>query len=169
MYTYVHTYEKASVMPQQTFERNRELCPSKSVPFVQSDLRKGSKKSWPLKRGPGQFVAGLPDGLFSNQKSKFGQILEAVEGKKLIYMLGPFGIFYRYLGYFMTIWYITYWFIWYIFSGFGIMYLENSGNLGLWHLFLEINRLVKRSATDGDDYKDLLYLWPDSLKYKVLH
>jgi hypothetical protein len=28
---------------------------------------------------------GLPDGFFSNQKSKFGQILEALEEKKLIY------------------------------------------------------------------------------------
>jgi hypothetical protein len=45
----------------------------------------------------------------------------------LIY-LGPFEIFYGYLGYFMTIWYI---FVHLVrFSGFSTMYLEKSGNLG---------------------------------------
>jgi hypothetical protein len=37
-------------------------------------------------------------------------------------ILGPFGIFWGHLGYFMT--------IWYIFSGLGIMYHEKSGNPG---------------------------------------
>jgi hypothetical protein len=46
----------------------------------------------------------LPDGLFSNQKSKLGQILEGLGWENVdMYILMPFGIFYRYLGYFMTI------------------------------------------------------------------
>jgi hypothetical protein len=45
---------------------------------------------------------------------------------KYLYIVWPFGIFYGYLGYFMTIWYI---FVYLVhFSGFGIMYQEKSGN-----------------------------------------
>jgi hypothetical protein len=44
---------------------------------------------------------GLPDGLFSNQKSQFGKILEGLILENVV----PFGIFYGHLGYFMTIWY----------------------------------------------------------------
>jgi hypothetical protein len=42
---------------------------------------------------------GLPDGFFSKQKSKFGQILEGLRWEILY-------IFWSYLEYFMTIWYI---------------------------------------------------------------
>jgi hypothetical protein len=48
--------------------------------------------------------AGLPDGLFSNQKSQFGEILECLRLEK--YILWPFGIFYWDLVHFMVIWYI---------------------------------------------------------------
>jgi hypothetical protein len=45
-------------------------------------------------------TAGLPDGLFSNKKSKFGYILECLGGKMVLYfittwnILRPFGIMY---------------------------------------------------------------------------
>jgi hypothetical protein len=42
----------------------------------------------------------LPDGIFSNQKSRFGQILEGLE------MYKNAGIFNGYLEYIMAIWYI---------------------------------------------------------------
>jgi hypothetical protein len=71
--------------------------------------------------------AGLPDGLFSNQKYQFGQILECLRFEDLIYfmaicnILRTFGIFNDHLVHFV--------FFWYIFSGFGFMYQEESGNL----------------------------------------
>jgi hypothetical protein len=43
------------------------------------------------------FQAGLPDGLFSNQKSQFGYILEGLAMENL-------GLFYDHLVYFITIW-----------------------------------------------------------------
>jgi hypothetical protein len=71
--------------------------------------------------------AGLPDGLFSNQKYQFGLILEGLRMENVdIYI----GIFYGHLGYFMTIWYIYCSFSTF-YSGFGIMYPEKSGNPGL--------------------------------------
>jgi hypothetical protein len=41
----------------------------------------------------------LPDGVFSNQKSKFGKILDGLAMEEV-------GIFYGHLVYFMVIWYI---------------------------------------------------------------
>jgi hypothetical protein len=41
--------------------------------------------------------AGLPDGLFSNQKSQFGEILEGLRLEKVY-------IFFGHLEYFMEIW-----------------------------------------------------------------
>jgi hypothetical protein len=55
----------------------------------------------------------LPDGLFSNQKFQFGQSLEVLRWKNV-------AIFYGHLVHFV--------FIWYIFSGFGVMNQEKSGN-----------------------------------------
>jgi hypothetical protein len=60
--------------------------------------------------------AGLPDGIFSNQKSQFGQILEGLEMENV-------GIFYGYLENITAIWYILWPFgklviIWYFFSQF---------------------------------------------------
>jgi hypothetical protein len=52
-------------------------------------LRKKSPKTWPK--------PGLPDGLFSNQKSKFGYIWEGLAMEDV-------GIFYGLLSYFMEIW-----------------------------------------------------------------
>jgi hypothetical protein len=73
------------------------------------------------------FVAGLPDGLFSYQKSKFGYILEVLGMENV-------GIFYGHLEYFMTIWYVSWPFC--IFCGhlvffpcFGMLYQEKSANL----------------------------------------
>jgi hypothetical protein len=43
--------------------------------------------------------AGLPDGLFSNQKSQFGEILEDLRMESA-------GIFFGHLEYFTVIWYI---------------------------------------------------------------
>jgi hypothetical protein len=44
-------------------------------------------------------IPGLPDGLFTSQKSRFGQILEGLRMKNA-------GIFYGHLEYFTVIWYI---------------------------------------------------------------
>jgi hypothetical protein len=56
--------------------------------------------------------AGLPDGFFPNQKSKFGKILEGLGWEMLIYfrpiwnILWIFGIFYNHWVHFGFIWYI---------------------------------------------------------------
>jgi hypothetical protein len=42
------------------------------------------------------YVAGLPDGIFPNQKSQFGYIFRDLQWKKLIYFW-PFGLFYEHL------------------------------------------------------------------------
>jgi hypothetical protein len=71
---------------------------------------------------------GLPDGFFSNQKSKFGFILEGLRLEMLMYFMAigntlqTFVIFYDSLVHFV--------FFCYIFSGFGIMYEDKSGNPG---------------------------------------
>jgi hypothetical protein len=69
----------------------------------------------------------LPDGLFSNQKSQFGKILEGLgmENAGVLYghllYLRSFGIFtiiwyiYGHLANFMAIWYTYFVVIWYIF------------------------------------------------------
>jgi hypothetical protein len=59
----------------------------------------------------------LPDGIFSNQKFKFGYILEGLAlkdvGSHLVYftalryILCPFGIFNGYLVYFPPFWYVV--------------------------------------------------------------
>jgi hypothetical protein len=67
----------------------------------------------------------LPDGIFSNQKSQFGKILEglAMEGV---------GIFYGQSVYFTAPWYILWpygiFFVFVYFSHFGLLYQEKSGN-----------------------------------------
>jgi hypothetical protein len=66
----------------------------------------------------------LPDGLISNQKYQFGQILKGLKWENV-------DIFYRHLEYFRDIGDIL--FVVFCvhlvhFSGFGIMYQENSGN-----------------------------------------
>jgi hypothetical protein len=55
---------------------------------------------------------------FQTKNPNLGKFWRALERKKLIYILGPFGIFNEYLGYFRNIWYslssfgIFFWF-WY--------------------------------------------------------
>jgi hypothetical protein len=68
----------------------------------------------------------LPDGIFSNQKSQFGKILEGLRMENV-------GIFYGQLKYFRAIWYILWSFgngliSWYLFHCFGILCQEKSGN-----------------------------------------
>jgi hypothetical protein len=80
----------------------------------------------------------LPDGIFSNQKSQFGQILEGF-GKERV------GIFFGHIKNTMDIWYILLLFgnlvaIWYIFR-FGILCQEKSGNPGQQQIFCATNRL----------------------------
>jgi hypothetical protein len=64
--------------------------------------------------------------LFSNQNPNLGKFWSAFDSKILIYfmaicnILWPFGIFYDRLVHFA--------YFWHIFSGFGFMYLEKSGN-----------------------------------------
>jgi hypothetical protein len=68
----------------------------------------------------------LPDGIFSNQKSQLGSILQGLEMENV-------GIFNGHLEYIKSMWYIL-WpldnlvVIWYIFHHFGILYSEPSGN-----------------------------------------
>jgi hypothetical protein len=74
------------------------------------------------------YYPGLSDGVFSNQKSKFGYILWGLGLKKV-------GMFYGHLSCSLAIWYILRLFgnsvaIWYIFPCFGIINNEKSGNPG---------------------------------------
>jgi hypothetical protein len=63
-------------------------------------------------------MSGLPDGIFSDQKSQFGQILEGLRIENV-------GICYGHWAYFTAIWCILWQFgkvvvIWHIFPHFGI-------------------------------------------------
>jgi hypothetical protein len=70
--------------------------------------------------------SGLSDGIFSNQKSQFGSILEGLTIEDEIYFMGiwsisrPFGMFNGHLVYFVV--------IWYNFSRFGVFCQEKSDN-----------------------------------------
>jgi hypothetical protein len=71
-------------------------------------------------------IPGLPDGLFTSQKSRFGQILEGLRMKNA-------GIFYGHLEYFTVVWCILCSFdnvvvVWYIYPSFGKLCEEKSGN-----------------------------------------
>jgi hypothetical protein len=75
-------------------------------------------------------AAVLPDGMFSNQKSKFGHILEGLANEDVgIFsaLLSILSILQQML-YFMAIWCIYLVVFWYIFSRFGMLYREKSGN-----------------------------------------
>jgi hypothetical protein len=66
----------------------------------------------------------LPDGLFSNQKYQFGYILEGLRMGNAGIFYGLFGIFYGHI-----LWQFgNVVVIWYIFSRFGILCQEKSGN-----------------------------------------
>jgi hypothetical protein len=72
------------------------------------------------------FDTGLPDGIFSNQTSQFGYIME---GRGM----GKVGVLYDCLEYITAVWYMLCPFgnlvtIWYIFPRFGILCQEKSGN-----------------------------------------
>jgi hypothetical protein len=71
----------------------------------------------------------LPDGIFSNQKSKFVDILKSLGIENV-------GIVNGHLEYLTSIWNILGTFgkfvvIWYIIPRFGMLYQEKSGNPGL--------------------------------------
>jgi hypothetical protein len=84
--------------------------------------------------------AGLPEGLFSNQNSRFGSILESLRLENVDIFHGQLEYlmafccddFIYYFRLFQTILFYDNWvhfvFIWYIFSGFGLMNQEKSGN-----------------------------------------
>jgi hypothetical protein len=78
--------------------------------------------------------SGLPDGFFSNQKSKFGQILESL------------GILYGHLGYFMTIWCLLCSFGTF-FPGFGIMNRKNLATLPRIEMKCKIDLLNMRNLS----------------------
>jgi hypothetical protein len=69
--------------------------------------------------------AGLPDGIFSDQKLQFWYTFEGLGMEYL-------GIFHDRRG--LLVYLTAYWYIlcsaWYIFSHFGLMYQEKSGNPG---------------------------------------
>jgi hypothetical protein len=66
--------------------------------------------------------AGLPDGIFLNQKSKFLEGLAMVDVG--ILYVWPFGLYYGHLGNFMNIWYNLCSFG----ALFGTIFQEKSGN-----------------------------------------
>jgi hypothetical protein len=69
---------------------------------------------------------GLPDGLFSNQKSQDGYNFRVSFNGRCCYMVWPFNLFHCHLVYYVAIWYILWLFG--IFSHFGMLYQEQSGN-----------------------------------------
>jgi hypothetical protein len=71
-----------------------------------------------MKRSRVCSTAGLPDGIFSDQKSLFGYILKGITMK-------AYGLFYGHSVYFTAIWYIL---LLFGFSRFGMFYQEKSGN-----------------------------------------
>jgi hypothetical protein len=71
--------------------------------------------------------AGLPDALFSDQKSQFGYILEGLAMEDVC-ILSDIWSMYGHLIYFMDIWYRYSVVIWYIFPRFGLLFQEESGN-----------------------------------------
>jgi hypothetical protein len=75
-------------------------------------------------------MSGLPDGIFSKQKSNLGKFWRALERKRFVYsmatwnILRPSGICFGHLVHHLVA-------FWHIFLRFGILYPENSGNPGL--------------------------------------
>jgi hypothetical protein len=80
--------------------------------------------------GCGRRLPGLPDGIFSKQKSNLGKFWRALERKRFVYsmatwnILRPSGICFGHLVHHLVA-------FWHIFLRFGILYPENSGNPGL--------------------------------------
>jgi hypothetical protein len=66
-----------------------------------------------------QFGHGCQMVYFQTKRPNLGKLWRALDCKMLLYFW-PFGIFYGHLRYFIT--------IWCIFSGFGVMHQEKSGN-----------------------------------------
>jgi hypothetical protein len=89
--------------------------------FVGLRIKKARQRNGAANRKKANsFRAGLPDGLFSNQKSQFGYILGVLQWKILEYFMTiwsilrpfgniswPFGIFCGHLVYFSPFWYFV--------------------------------------------------------------
>jgi hypothetical protein len=67
---------------------------------------------------------------FETRNPNLGNFWSALDLKMLAYFI-PSGIFYGHLGYCIHGHLVHLMFIWYIFSGFGIMYQDKSGNPGV--------------------------------------
>jgi hypothetical protein len=80
----------------------------KKQPFKESDLNFKNLKyfdlQFPLRLQTPIPGPGLPVGIFFNQKSHFGYILEGLGTESVGIFLRPFGIFYGQLVYVMVIW-----------------------------------------------------------------
>jgi hypothetical protein len=95
------------VMPKGEKGRSWNFCFKNRIAQLNSNNRKkflprhlGAKNEWDLL----VFKGGLPDGFFSNPKSQ--NLLVNFRGPQIgncWYILRPFWIFYRHLGYFMNI------------------------------------------------------------------
>jgi hypothetical protein len=73
-------------------------------------------------------LSGLPDGLFSNQESQFGKILEDLARENLgIFYDHLIYVFYGHWKYFMAIWYICGHLVY--FSPFGYIFWKNLATL----------------------------------------
>jgi hypothetical protein len=83
------------------------LCPQFRGPTYVCPKTQAAEKKTPLCR-----VAGLPDGIFLNQKSQVGYILESLR-------IETFGIFHAHLEYVTAIWYILRSFCNYVVHNFG--------------------------------------------------
>jgi hypothetical protein len=88
----------------------------------------------------------------------WGKFLRDLQWKILIYFQA-IGLFSGYLVHFAAIWYILWLHIWYIFSHFGVLYQENSGNPGLLFFVNFIFSLILCS--------DLFLGLPDFFRYKI--
>jgi phosphatidylglycerophosphate synthase len=76
-----------------------------------------------------QCNTGLPDDIFSDQKSKFGQILEALAMKDVgVHILWTCRLFYSHCVYLKTFGICCVFLVY--FSRFGMLYQEKSGNPG---------------------------------------
>jgi hypothetical protein len=88
---------------------------------------------------------GLPDGIFSNQKSQIGTFFSALEWKWVVYSLAiwnifwPFGILCGHSGNLVE--------LWYSFPDFGIFCQEKSGNPCAKHGPPKMILILKNCAT----------------------
>jgi hypothetical protein len=73
----------------------------------------------------------LPDGIFSNRKSKYELILNGLAMED-VDILGPFCLFDGQMVYVFYVHLVHFLVIWHIFPRFGMLYREKSGNPGMY-------------------------------------